>query len=1253
MKMTNKMALGLLLSASLPCFAAYYWRPSTDGQTWADAVWSTDVSAVGSLVFLAGEDAVFDGTEAATDRTVTLAAAVQAGTVTFGGADYALTGAGELKADRLVKQGAGTLTLGAALADGSALSVKGGTVKLDWTGVDLETKTTKLGKGTVVTVDGGTVDLNVPKDAMNKAANDLTRAAVFKIKGAGVDGRGALVNDNDESNWNCALTRLELLGDATVGGKSRYDLRAGAPNSDYAMGELTGPKDATLTVKTERHNPFGLSVVGTTISLGGIVVDGPGSQFQVEDNLAWDVPNGITLMNGGEINLRYAVLPDTVPLKVPAGQVGGFLSSAATGRTQGTVTVEERAILELRAGENFFIDGPLVNNGRVVAKGWGVFLNGPISGSGTFGNDGDNIRFTGGVQSPEETLHLDLSGGIDLGQPGIEGYPHFKAIDGTVGGGVWLRARGGTFSNEWDGFINSTQDKSTELICYNDGRTDVTTHLDHVSWRIPFLRLGKAGGTMHLHLMNESSITINETAADGRGGFLVLSQDAGGAKGATVTLDPGTRLTVLSTDADGFCLGQWSRATNSHARIIADGATVAAPNGYLRMGKDIPYAEFIAKNGANVSMKGLEVRSTQTPVDYLNGLAQVHLASGATWSIGEYGIKSLMAYPDMPALDLADGTFRATADWPDNSDWLQVAFGEHPGQAGRVTFDLGGHNVQFSAAVGGVSDVTVTGGGTLNMERRIQSVPTGKWTVDAGVTANLKGMAGFAGGLEVAAGATAAVSIAGTSACEFGMVTRRSFDVGRAWKDGPYAMLDTTMDQLHTHWEPGPMQNTAFVWAGQFYVPADQAGTWYFAGNYDDNILLEIDGAEAFYNADWNKLATTSFDVGAGWHDFRVVAYDGTGGQGVSTVDETKAWANAGLSLGWSATAPANALDPSSYQRFDPTTLQMRPRPAPAGTTGVTGVRWQTGRYQVDTAQIGLATWQEYGYKLYEHVDIVTNTLQMINSTAWGNASMSRFSGYFHVDDDKAGDWTFTGQYDDNIVLRVDDEELFMTKDWQNRQQKTVALSAGWHAFDIRVGDGAGGVGPSGLTDDNGVAAGLTAKAPNEPAKAFDERNFRLVANSYQLGIEAGAGLGGTTTLNEGATLVNDAAKGFCPIYGRLAGAGTLQGAFRMAGGTLVVPVADMTASTPELKDADADFLAGLGGIELQLTERPRFTRLPLYPAYGLTEKAADGVAVTATFSGAEADKLARKYEGKFKAQVVDGRLTVVNLVQPITIFVR
>ena len=171
----------------------------------------------------------------------------------------------------------------------------------------------------------------------------------------------------------------------------------------------------------------------------------------------------------------------------------------------------------------------------------------------------------------------------------------------------------------------------------------------------------------------------------------------------------------------------------------------------------------------------------------------------------------------------------------------------------------------------------------------------------------------------------------------------------------------------------------------------------------------------------------------------------------------------------------------------------MRPRPAPAGTTGVTGVRWQTGRYQVDTAQIGLATWQEYGYKLYAHVDIVTNTLQMINSTAWGNASMSRFSGYFHVDDDKAGDWTFTGQYDDNIVLRVDEEELFMTESWQNRQQKTVALSAGWHAFDIRVGDGTGGVGPSGLTDDSGVAAGLTAKAALYTMFGKKRRNSALL----------------------------------------------------------------------------------------------------------------------------------------------------------------
>ena len=393
----------------------------------------------------------------------------------------------------------------------------------------------------------------------------------------------------------------------------------------------------------------------------------------------------------------------------------------------------------------------------------------------------------------------------------------------------------------------------------------------------------------------------------------------------------------------------------------------------------------------------------------------------------------------------------------------------------------------------------------------------------------------------------------------------------------------------------------------------------------------------------WNAVATGTRELTAGWHDFRIATCDGIGGQGPAAAN---GWNNA-MGLGWTRFAPASGADKnaSTYTKFDTSTLKMRPP-----TNTIVGVRWQRGAGPYDSS-----TW-EVGYEdpvlgSYTNVfaagDSITNSLRVLNSSSAAvmKSRDNRFLGYFKVDADKAGTWEFKGQYDDTIYLRVDGRKVIANTSWNALKTATIELDAGWHAFDIRVGDGVGGWGPSGMKDDDGCEAGLTAKAPGGRALCFDERNFRIVASIFDIANDAGAGLGGDILLNAGSVLENAATRGYCPIRGRLdgSGTGTLKGRFRMDGGTLVIPgPGSRLAFGTQFQNVDANFLAGLGAIELDLAGKPTFGQVSVCDAYGLTAEDAARIPVTAKIADADAE-MVEKYADAFSATVKNGKLVVCN----------
>lgn len=94
------------------------------------------------------------------------------------------------------------------------------------------------------------------------------------------------------------------------------------------------------------------------------------------------------------------------------------------------------------------------------------------------------------------------------------------------------------------------------------------------------------------------------------------------------------------------------------------------------------------------------------------------------------------------------------------------------------------------------------------------------------------------------------------------------------------------------------------------------------------------------------------------------------------------------------------------------------------------------------------------------------------------------FSGFFHVAEEEAGDWSFKGIYDDGIALWIDREKVFQTDNWQDEKTASVNLSEGWHLFEVRAYDASGGWGHNNA---------LRAQKPGASQYLhFHEQNFNM-----------------------------------------------------------------------------------------------------------------------------------------------------------------
>lgn len=590
---------------------------------------------------------------------------------------------------------------------------------------------------------------------------------------------------------------------------------------------------------------------------------------------------------------------------------------------------------------------------------------------------------------------------------------------------------------------------------------------------------------------------------------------------------------------------------------------------------------------------------------------------GGSVAIGSNGLRSQYA-PLGTFMFFNAGTLAATADF--TTSWgLCGVFGRDASDGAPLKIDVADHTITYRGGLGGKATVGVVGTGSFNATDPngngdyFQDFAEGRWIVRA-ATNDLSGASAFAGGLEVGAGATARVAIAGEELCEFThygtTAWEQLFDARNAvWQ------IANNMNHLHLRQADGvkPYSNHSFVYRGQFYVA--EAANWTFAGTYDDRLALAVDGVEVLKTTGAGDVKCGTIALAEGWHDYFIVAEDASGTQGPT------AWA--GMGLGWTDKA-VSSLDQADYRKFAIGEPGLKFRLANA-------VQWERKSMARLEDMSGIPQIDDF------ETITVTNTLQQLSSTTWPEAQMAlnRFTGSFYVTAELAGSWRFRCGFDDYLWLSVDGVSAEITgRDNAKESPVSFELAEGWHAFEIRCYDRGGGWGPW-PADNIPYAVGVTitpgGQAPLE-RMAFDERNFRFT----RLSKPARAGLAGTVTVHDDARLEN-AADGACPIWDVLAGAGTLAGKFRFMPGSKwrLAGGGRTLAGVTFAADAAEDALADLSGIEVELAAKPLLPKYDIAPALGLTAETAAEIPVTTV--GADADK------ARFSATVEDGRLVLVN----------
>lgn len=1177
-----------------------------DSFTWTGAlsrVWDATVSnwktAAGvASPFASGGDAVFGSAGAGTVEVD--AGGVSASSVTVDGGTYSFTG-GSIRGDGafVVTNGA-SVTLAAPL-DRQSIEVASGVLRPSPTATSAALF--GVADGTITVRDGGTFDFNAQTEASYDALSaQATVGKRYRIEGEGAKGAdgvplGALVNAGGDST-RVRANQIELIGDATISSTRRWDLGG---SDDYkkdgkaVRAAVTGPHTLTVARGGAR---FVCSSADFDVACLRVAEDGA---LGLQGNSTWSDKMKLELESG------YLVLWNlSTPIACPIDVTGAFtiLSEAGTEDIQGKINISE--------------------NGQLVLDSWGkparITYSGGIDGAGELVVKWGRHEFANNLTVSNVIVKAGFAcfgagvAGTAVTQAG--GFLCFTPSTNAVYSGYTFRSESGKTGT----FVPCFVANGDQVATVEDTRLEGPFNLQ-LGWTkdgdapayAPFTReRGQAILGKGFEALSLASLHL------GIGGSSPAD--------ASLTIAEGAKLQLVSGEV---ILGLWSGETNNFHRLVVSGGELDASRVTTRIGHDGHAAELLVDAG-RVSLTNLLLRgkaqhnmgflepkeNSERPIGYSYEI--LGLRGGTVELSGD--IQTARTYAEVPQLWLGGGTLLSQTDWATAKGQSAIfeSWGDLNATNTVFTLDTNGKTVSFRAPLQGAAPVRIVGTGRFVADDGVQGGVSGPWRVENAGGADLRNAAAFAGGLSLAPGTTATIDIGARTnyvslaVCVGQSASQNKFSRDNFWNVARVFPAFFTKDIQKLFSGAWMTDYMAYRTEGTFHVP--EAAVYSFGVSFDDRADVALDGEETptARNASWGSVGTGEKELAAGWHTFRVSGMNDKGGIGPSAAD----WQEAGLSVGYRVGSSGASTAAADYRAFSSRNLRMRP----ANT-----VRWST-RY-VGKGAANSSDWLTSGRYDFS---VVTNSMQAIHDTAWarGHERVNVFSGWTYVEPEQAGDWMFSGVYDDGICVYFDGRGVLTNQIWNTVATATASVAAGWHSFRVVVRDFGGGISWNGVED---YGCALKVKRPGDGDYVpFDERALAMSAAPYGF-------VGGTLEIGAGATLTN-ASDTPCEVTGTLAGSGTLAGPCRLTGTwTVSIPDGRRMEAVTWGEGADSSALAGLKKIHVVLGSRPTRRRYVLGPALGLEGLSQEELdaKVTAELNGEPCDLLSLR--------VVNGKAVLFN----------
>ena len=1087
--------------------------------------------------------------------------------------------------------GAGAISSERLVKKGSGTLTLGAAVLAETPDIEVEAGTVKLADdaavgaagrvlGTITVKSGGQFDFNHIETG---SGNNRARANITSGK--------TFVIEGDGPDGTGALTTTAVndywgspINEVVMTGDATIGGISRIDIRGGAKNSITGPADATLTIKNSAvSRTRGLNVHGP-ITVGKMLISEEGCYTPEGSGFTLNIPNGIELR--GAFSMWAADGAWNVGGMVAVGDKAYIGNDSGTSYIKTPLTVSEGATLTMGGGATTRYTKAVTNKGTILVTTNGHYYDDAL---------------------------------VNEGNPLMELNADFHNSARTVSGDSRLNIKSGYY---WTSGITDWGDSALDVTM--SGGACFVIGLNNDGYGMP--KFGK----------NKLSIT----AMSGHTGTVFFHPAASASFDGLTIAGPLNQFFSQGPNVKTLKAGPIVDIRANDLVFSANRFEIGTGNGRGEL--------TVTGENSHIATKGL----------YANWIGSHYYAGSLTFKdglleVGADGISEAWTDPMRTVFNMESGTLRATANFNIGKAGMTATFGS-PKKDGKVTFDLNGKTVKWGTGLAGASDVTLTGAGSFAPDRAgIQGIPLGKWTVESTGSVDLRNAAGFAGGLALAENATATLDIAGDSMVEFAAWTwhdnawdimKPAFNEGRAMSSHVATSLTYFNRPASAIVDVKYGNGSGFNYFGEFYVSAEQAGTWYFAQRNQTHFGIHIDGTE-LSRLGPNKGEIYNINLTEGWHKFMVSIYTGSANQTIGPMTDSGDVAKQN-GVWFKVGGGGNGSWPADYAPFDSTTVPMRMR---SETSARTSVRW---RKYVNAAS-NLDIYDTVDESLYAALDVVTNSLQIMHAKFSNGTSAplggacTRFDGYFKVAPEQAGAWTFQGSFDDQIALEVDGRRLFTVKTNCGSATGRITLDAGWHKFDIRIGDNStsttsGGTG-GGLTDSAGNVCALEFSANGSAYLAFDERYLPIAYTAGMAQKFEQPGLGGEIDLAAGSTLVNAPRQGgWCPIYGTLKGVGTLSGPFRFTGGDNCWEMTgraggEKLSGAATFDNPDANALAGLKNIKATFNNKPGRSVYEISDALGLTAETVSAVKL------AVADEAGNDYSEDFTLAVKGGKLNLVN----------